>query len=74
MKFEHDEGLYPDLFQEFKIYQDIAGCPGISQFMWCGVEGPYNVLVIDRFQQSLDEFAPLDLPNVAVFAGQMVSH
>ena len=76
MKFEHDNGFESDVVHEYKVYRDIAGCPGISRFHWCGVEAGYNVMVIDRFQQSLDELvrqAPLGLHTAASFAGQMVS-
>ena len=69
-------GSTSDLYHEYKIYKDLAGCPGISRVYWYGIEGPYNVMVIDHHQLSLDDMvrqAPLDPHTVVSFASQMVS-
>lgn len=58
------------------IYKELAGCPGISRVYWYASEGPYNVLVIDRYRLSLDDMisqATLDPGTIASFASQMVS-
>ena len=47
LKVEHCEGS-DILDHEYQIYKDLAGCPGISRAYWYGVEGPYNVIVMDR--------------------------
>ena len=76
LKFEHHRESHSDLYHEYKIYKDLAGCPGISRVYWYGIEGPYNVLVIDRHQLSLDDMVSqgtLDPRTVVSFAGQMVS-
>ena len=76
MKVEHQEGSHSDLYHEYEIYKDLAGCPGISRAYWYGIEGPYNVMVIDRYRLSLDEMvnqATLDPHTVVSFASQMVS-
>lgn len=77
MKVERYEGFDSYLYQEYKIYKDIAGCVGISKAYWYAIEGSYSVMVIDRFDVSLDELVRrsdmLDMPTVVSFADQMVS-
>jgi casein kinase I family protein HRR25 len=76
LKVERHQGSDSDLFHEFKIYKDINGCPGIPKAYWYGTEGPYNVMVMNRYELSLDEMVsqgPLDLLTVVSFADQMVS-
>jgi hypothetical protein len=74
LKVERCESL--ELYHEYQIYQDLVGCPGISRAFWYGIEGPYNVLVMDLHKLSLDDMvreAPLDSETVVSFATQMVS-
>jgi serine/threonine protein kinase len=77
LKVEHrDRGEYSELYHEYKIYKDLAGCPGISKAYWYGSEGPYNVMVINRYQLSLYEMvgqAALDRLTAVSFGIQMVS-
>ena len=76
LKFEYNDGFDSKLFREYKIYKDIAGGPGIPVARWCGVEGPYNMMAIDRFELSLEDLVrqgPLDLQVVIPFAHRMVS-
>ena len=76
LKVDHYEGFDSDLFHEYEIYKDITGCPGISKVYWYAIEGPFNVMVMDRFEVSLDELvrgAPIDIRTVVSFADQMVS-
>jgi len=75
LKIERHEGSNSDLLHEYKIYKDIAGCPGVSRVYWYGTEGMFNIMVIDRYELSLDHLvgqAPLDLHTAASFADQMV--
>jgi serine/threonine protein kinase len=75
LKVEHHEGSQ-SLYHEYQIYKDLVGCPGISRAYWYGIEGPYNVMVIDRYKLSLDSMvrqAALDPQTAASFASQMVS-
>ena len=65
-----------ELYHEYQIYKDLVGCPGISRAFWYGIEGLYNVLVMDLHKFSLDDMvreAPLDSQTVVSFATQMVS-
>lgn len=84
MKVQRREGSHfddsdeSDLFHEYKVYKEIRGCQGIPKPYWYGSEGPYNVMVMNRYNLSLDEMVrgvPLDLLTVVSFsfAGQMVS-
>ncbi len=76
LKVERYEGFDADLFHEYEIYKNMTGCPGISKVYWYTIEGPFNVMVIDRFEVSLDELArgaPIDIQTVVSFADQMVS-
>jgi serine/threonine protein kinase len=76
LKVVQHEGSKADLYHEYMIYKDLAGCPGISRGYWYGIEGPYHVLVIDRYELSLDDKvrqAVLDPQTAMSFAGQMVS-
>ena len=54
----------------------MTGCPGILKVYWYAIEGPFNVMVIDCFEVSLDELVrgtPIDSHTVVSFADQMVS-
>jgi len=80
LKVEHhqpgSDSNESDLFHEYKIYKEINGCQGIPKAYWYGSEGPYNVMVMNRYDHSLDDMVrrvPPDLPTVVSFAGQMVS-
>jgi hypothetical protein len=76
LKVERHEGFQSDLFREYNIYKDVAGCTGISRVYWYGQEGPCNVMVIDRYELSLDDMVrqgAVDLHTIVSFAGQMVS-
>ena len=76
LKVEHYEGFDTNLFHEYEIYKDMAGCPGISKVHWYAIEGPFSVVVIDRFEVSLDELvrgARIDIHTLVSFADQMVS-
>jgi hypothetical protein len=76
LKVDRYDGFDSDLFHEYKIYKDIVGCLGISKVYWYGLEGCFNVMVMDRFDISLDELVQrtmLEICDVASFADQMVS-
>ena len=76
LKVERYEGFDTNLFHEYEIYKDMTDCPGISKVYWYTIEGPFNVMVIDCHDISLDELvrgAPIDIQTVMSFADQMVS-
>ena len=65
-----------ELQHEYQIYKETAGGPGIPRVFWCGREASYLVLVIERFQLSLEDLAvkaPVDVSRVSIFAPQMAS-
>ena len=76
LKVERSGRSRSNLYHEYQIYKDLIGCPGISRAYWYGSEGPFNVMVMDRYQLSLDDMvnqATLDPHTVVSFANQMVS-
>jgi serine/threonine protein kinase len=76
LKVERNESSHSKLYHEYKIYKDLAGCPGISRAYWYGIEGPYHVMVMERHELSLDNMvrqAPLDPHTLLSFASQIVS-
>ena len=50
-KLDSDEQL---LQYEAKIYEKLKGAFGIPQVHWCGIEGDFNVLVMDIMGPPLD--------------------
>ena len=76
LKVEHYEGFNANLFHEYEIYKNMTGYPGISKVYWYTIEGPFNVMVINHFEVSLDKLvrgAPIDIHTLVSFADQMVS-
>ena len=75
LKVQHHDGP-ESLSHEYRIYKRLIGCAGIGRAYWYGVEGVYNVLVIDRFEYSVYAVirsAPLDLHTAVSFGCKMVS-
>ena len=54
IKFEKVESNPPQLLFESKVYKALSGGVGIPTLKWYGVEGDYNVLVMDLLHSSLD--------------------
>ena len=54
IKFEKVESKPQQLLFESKVYKMLNGAVGIPTLKWYGVEGDYNVLVMDLLQTSLD--------------------
>ena len=53
IKLEQANNKTPMLQYEAKIYEKLSGEVGIPQLLWYGVEGDYNIMVIDILGPSL---------------------
>ena len=78
IKFETVRTRHPQLLYESKIYQSLAGGLGIPNMHWYGVEGDFNVMVIDLMGGSLEDLfnqcaRRLSLKTVLMLADQMIS-
>lgn len=72
MKVERREGSDFNLRHEYEVYKELVGCVGISNAYWYGTEGPYNVMVIDRHEVSLDVMVKRGDLSFHTYASQMV--
>eukprot|EP00038_Savillea_parva_P028619 m.66141 g.66141 ORF g.66141 m.66141 type:complete len:307 (-) comp8339_c0_seq1:86-1006(-) len=59
MKLESDRAKHPQVIYESKVLQILKGGLGIPRVRWCGLEGDYNVLVMDRLGLDLDAYLTL---------------
>lgn len=55
IKLESVKSKHPQLFYESKLYKLLSGGVGIPYIRWYGVEGDYNVLVMDLLGPSLED-------------------
>jgi len=55
IKMESVKVKQPQLLYEAKLYKMIAGCYGVPEVHWYGVEGDTNVMVIDLLGPSLED-------------------
>lgn len=55
MKLESTKSKHPQLVYEAKLYKILQGAVGIPYVRWYGVEGSYNVLVMDLLGPSLED-------------------
>jgi len=77
IKLEGVRTKHPQLFYEAKLYKILAGGVGIPYVRWFGVEGEYNVMVIDLLGPSLEDLfnycaRKLSLKTVLMLADQML--
>ncbi|KAG0485069.1 hypothetical protein HPP92_009148 [Vanilla planifolia] len=78
IKFENVKTKHPQLLYESKIYRILQGGTGIPNVKWFGVEGDYNVLVMDLLGSSLEDLfnfcsRKLSLKTVLMLADQMIN-
>ena len=78
IKFETVRSRHPQLLYESKVYQNLAGGLGIPNIHWFGVEGEFNVMVIDLMGPSLEDLftqcsRKFSLKTVLMLADQMIS-
>ena len=55
IKLESTKSRHPLLLYESKLYKLLAGGIGIPSVHWYGVEGDYNVMVVDLLGPSLED-------------------
>ncbi|KAK4492465.1 hypothetical protein RD792_003274 [Penstemon davidsonii] len=77
IKLEPVKTKHPQLHYESKIYMLLQGGTGIPNLKWFGVEGEYNVMVIDLLGPSLEDLfnycnRKLTLKTVLMLADQLV--
>merc|ERR1712194_238068 len=75
---ESTKSRHPQLLYESKLYKILAGGVGISNIHWYGVEGDYNVMVIDLLGPSFEDLFSFcnhrfSLKTVLMLADQMIN-
>nr|KJB54404.1 hypothetical protein B456_009G032600 [Gossypium raimondii] len=78
IKLESVKTKHPQLLYESKLYRILQGGTGIPNVRWFGVEGDYNVLVMDLLGPSLEDLfnfcsRKLSLKSVLMLADQMIN-
>nr|CAB3450399.1 unnamed protein product [Digitaria exilis] len=78
IKLESVKSRHPQLHYESKLYMLLQGGTGIPHLKWFGVEGEYNVMVIDLLGPSLEDLfnfcsRRFSLKTVLMLADQMAS-
>jgi len=78
VKLESIKSTHPQLLYESKLYKILAGGVGIPDVHWYGVEGDYNVMVLDLLGPSLEDLfnfcnRKLALKSVLMLADQMLN-
>jgi casein kinase 1 len=78
IKLESTKTKHPQLLYESKIYKILQGGTGIPNIRWYGIEGDYNVMVIDLLGPSLEDLfnfcnRKFSLKAVLMLADQMLS-
>ncbi|KAF8394258.1 hypothetical protein HHK36_020465 [Tetracentron sinense] len=78
VKLESVKTKHPQLHYESKLYMLLQGGTGIPHLKWFGVEGEYNVMVIDLLGPSLEDLfnycnRKFTLKTVLMLADQLIS-
>jgi len=78
IKLESIKSKHPQLLYESKLYKILAGGVGIPNVHWYGVEGDYNVMVIDLLGPSLEDLFTFcnrrfGLKTALMLADQMIN-
>lgn len=78
IKLESVKTKHPQLLYESKLYRILQGGTGIPNVRWFGVEGDYNVLVMDLLGPSLEDLfnfcsRKMSLKTVLMLADQMIN-
>ncbi|CAA0823952.1 casein kinase I-like 6 [Striga hermonthica] len=78
IKLESVKTKHPQLHYESKIYMLLQGGTGVPNLKWYGVEGEYNVMVIDLLGPSLEDLfnycnRKFSLKTVLMLADQLIN-
>ncbi|KAI3668008.1 hypothetical protein L6452_43079 [Arctium lappa] len=78
VKLESVKTRHPQLHYESKIYRLLQGGTGIPNLKWFGVEGEYNIMVIDLLGPSLEDLfnycnRKFTLKTVLMLADQLIN-
>lgn len=78
IKLESTKTRHPQLLYESKIYRILYGGIGIPNVRWFGVEGDYNVMVLDLLGPSLEDLfnycnRTFKLKTVLLLANQLLT-
>ncbi|EXB53492.1 Casein kinase I isoform delta-like protein [Morus notabilis] len=78
VKLEPTKTKHPQLHYESKLYMLLQGGTGVPHLKWFGVEGEYNVMVIDLLGPSLEDLfnycnRKLTLKTVLMMADQLIN-
>ncbi|CAO2837015.1 unnamed protein product [Amaranthus hypochondriacus] len=78
VKLESVKTRHPQLHYESKLYMLLQGGTGVPHLKWFGVEGEYNVMVIDLLGPSLEDLfnycnRKFSLKTVLMLADQSIS-
>jgi len=78
IKLESVKSRHPQLLREMKIYKSLHDTVGVPSAKWFGVEGEYNVLVMDLLGKSLEDLfnecnRKFSLTTVLLIADQLLS-
>ncbi|GIX61757.1 casein kinase I [Babesia caballi] len=78
IKLESHRSRHPQLLYESKLYKLLAGGVGIPTIHWYGIEGEYNILIMDLLGPSLEDLfticnRKLSLKTVLMLADQMLN-
>ncbi|KAL3681228.1 hypothetical protein R1sor_024184 [Riccia sorocarpa] len=78
IKLESIKTKHPQLLYESKLYRILQGGTGIPNIRWFGVEGDYNVLVLDLLGPSLEDLfnfcsRKFSLKTVLMLADQLIN-
>lgn len=77
IKLELTKSRHPQLLVESKIYKILRGGVGIPRVHWYGIEGDYNVMVVDLLGPSLEDLLSFcnrrfSVRTVLMLADQMI--
>ncbi|KAF7804621.1 casein kinase 1-like protein 6 [Senna tora] len=78
VKLEPAKSKHPQLHYESKIYMLLQGGTGVPHLKWFGIEGDYNVMVIDLLGPSLEDLfnycnRKFTLKTVLMLADQLIN-
>ncbi|XP_076921442.1 casein kinase 1-like protein 9 [Bidens hawaiensis] len=78
VKLEPTKTKHPQLNYESKVYMLLQGGTGVPSLKWFGVEGEYNVMVIDLLGPSLEDLfnycnRKFSLKTVLMLADQLIN-